>query len=129
MEQILLALADFLSLVLMSIWFWIGLFVLLLGLLLKRFYYILKLQTLEKVQYSRSFSTDGIFTNESLDLIEVIENPTWFPLFFVQVEFFIPSGLTIDDLTCTEYTKVTSFFHVPPHIRIIARHHRHLAFK
>ena len=119
---VLTVLADFLSVILTSIWFWISLFLILIGILLTRFYRTLKLQTLEKVKYGRTFSTDGIFVNESLQLIETIENPTWFPLFGVQVNFFIPSGLTIDDLTCSEYKKVISIFYIPPYSTVEKKH-------
>ena len=77
-------------------------------------YRSLKLWAIGKLQYERSFSTDGVFVGETLDLTEYVKNSVWFPLFSVQFEFFVPAGLTIDGLKCTEYTKVTSIFSIPP---------------
>ncbi len=77
-------------------------------------YQRMKLYALGLIEYSRSFSTDGIFSGESFTLTETVRNRTLFPLFFVEVDFFVPSGLTVDGVKCSEYTKSTSIFHIPP---------------
>ncbi len=74
-----------------------------------------KLSALGMLEYSRSFSTDGVFSGESFTLTEVVRNRTIFPLFFVEMDFFVPSGLTVDGVRCSEYTKSTSIFHIPPY--------------
>lgn len=77
-------------------------------------YQRLKLRALGMIEYTRSFSTDGVFAGESFTLTENIRNRTVFPLFFVEMDFFVPSGLTVDGVKCSEYTKSTSIFHIPP---------------
>ena len=77
-------------------------------------YQRLKLRALGKIEYTRSFSTDGVFSGESFTMTEIIRNRTAFPLFFVEMDFFVPSGLTVDGVECSEYTKSTSIFHIPP---------------
>lgn len=82
----------------------------------------LKLKALETTMYTRSFSTDGIFVGESLELTETIRNPGWLPLFAVKMEFCVPSGLTVGDTVCKEYTKLTSVFNIPPFATVQRRH-------
>ena len=83
--------------------------------LLVLIYRKLKLRALSQIEYSRHFSTDGVFSGESFTMTEVLKNPTIFPLFFVEMEFFVPSGLTVDGVKCSEYTKSASIFHIPPY--------------
>ncbi len=122
MEGILLFLADVASRLLTSLWFWILCLILLLGFLLLTLYRRAKLAALEKVSYTRAFSADGIFVGEELELIEAIQNPSWFPLFGVRVDFFMPSGVTVDGIVCKEYQKLTSVFHIPPFSRVQKTH-------
>ena len=102
--------------------FWIALLVLAAGAILIALYRQAKLRALDKVIYSRHFSTDGIFVGETLELIETIRNPGWFPLFRVRVEFFMPGGLTVDGIECKKHTKVTSIFHIPPYATVQKAH-------
>jgi len=82
------------------------------------FYRQLKLRALETVEYERSFSTDGVFEGETLELTETVRNPGLFPLFAVRIDFFVPSGLTIDGVVCNEYKKLTSIFTLPPFSKV-----------
>lgn len=108
-------LSNFVGRILRSPWFWIALLAAaILGVLIT-LYRQAKLRALDKIIYNRSFSTDGIFVGETLELIETIRNPGWFPLFRVRVEFFMPGGLTVDGIECKKHTKVTSIFHIPPY--------------
>lgn len=95
--------------------FWIVLATVLGICLLIVLYRRLKLGALSRMEYSRYFSTDGVFAGEEFTLTEVVHNPTLFPLFFVEMDFFAPSGLTVDGVKCSEYTKSTSIFHIPPY--------------
>ena len=122
MEGVLLNLADFTSRLLSSLWFWMILLIVAVWRFLVFVYRRLKLKALDRVIYSRSFSTDGIFVGETLELIETIRNPSWFPLFGVKMEFFMPSGLTVDDIKCKEYTKLTSIFNIPPYSTVKKTH-------
>lgn len=122
MTKFLSSLSNFFVYLLFASWFWwclavaVGILILVLG------YRALKLWALGKLQYDRSFSADGIFVGETIDLTENVKNSVWFPLLSVQVEFFVPSGVTIDGLKCTEYTKVTSIFSIPPFSSVSKKH-------
>jgi len=97
-----------------SPWFWLLLLTLLVWRLLLAAYRRLKLSALERMDYTRAVSVDGVFVGEELTLTEIVRNPSWFPLLSVHVDFFMPSGVTVDGIQCVEYTKLTSVFHVPP---------------
>lgn len=122
MSAIFSVILDFILDILTAAWFWIAIGVLVAFLLLRALYRKLKTWALGYLFYSRSFSTDGVFVGESLELIERIENHSWFPLFSVQIEFFVPAGITVDELVCREYTKVTSFCFVPPFSTVHKKH-------
>ena len=81
-----------------------------------------KSRALERMQYSRSVDTDGIFAGETLTLTETVRNPSWFPLFSVKMVFYVPAGLTVDDKECREYTQLTSVFFLPPHATVTRKH-------
>ena len=120
--EFFIRLADFVGRIVTSLWFWIAVLVAGLAWLLVSLYRRAKLRALDQVAYSRRFSTDGIFVGETLELTETIRNLSWFPLFRVRVEFFVPGGLTIDEIECKKHTKVTSFFHIPPYATVQKAH-------
>lgn len=130
----LVRLFGFISRLLGQTWFWLTVFSIAACWLLVILYRKAKLRALDQVIYSRGFSTDGIFVGETLDLIETLRNPGWFPLFRVRVEFFMPAGLTVDGIACEKHTKVTSIFFIPPYatvqkvhtVRADKREHFHL---
>lgn len=122
MSAIFAIVADVIISIITSLWFWIIIISGLIIFLLLSCYRRLKTAALEKLEYARAFTSDGVFVGESLELIEQIENHSWFPLFSVRVEFFVPAGITIDELSCKEYTKVTSFCFVPPYSVTQKRH-------
>ncbi len=114
MYKIFLEFADLVSRILSSLLFWILFLIIVIWSALTFIYRRLKLKALDKITYSRSLSSDGIFVGEELELTETVTNPSWFPLFSIKMEFFMPSGLTVNDITCKEYTKLTSIFNIPP---------------
>ena len=120
--EVLIRFANFAGRIVTSLWFWIAILVAGLVWLLVSFYRRAKLRALDQVVYSRHVSTDGIFVEETLELIETIRNPSWFPLFWVRVEFFVPGGLTVDGIECKNHTKVTSVFHIPPYATVQKTH-------
>lgn len=111
-------LAHFVGRIVHSSWFWIAILAGAICWILVFLYRKAKLHALDQITYSRRFSTDGIFVGETLELIEIIHNPSWFPLFRVRVEFFMPGGLTVDEIECKKHTKVTSIFHIPPYATV-----------
>ena len=114
--------ADIALTLLSSLWFWIAVIAIVASILLTTVYRKLKTRALESVTYSRRFSTDGIFVGETIELIETAQNHSWFPLFSVRIDFFVPEGITIDELVCREYTKVTSLCFIPPFSTVEKRH-------
>ena len=116
--EFFIRLAGFVGRMVNSIGFWIAVLAGIALSLLIMLYRRAKLRALDKISYSRHFSTDGIFVGETLELIETIRNPSWFPLFRVRVEFFMPAGITVDQIECKKHTKVTSIFHIPPYATV-----------
>ena len=114
--------ADIAVDLLTSALFWITVAIIVASVLLIHLYRRLKTWALGNVVYNRRFSTDGIFVGETLELIETLENRTWFPLFSVRIDFFVPEGITIDEIVCREYTKVTSLCFVPPFSAVQKKH-------
>lgn len=113
---------EFLLRLLLSPWFWGAVGVLCLGGVFLWVYRRLKQWALSQMRYARSFSTDGIFVGETIEMTENVRNSVWFPLFSISVEFFIPAGLTVDGLKCSEMTKVTSIFWIPPYSTVSKKH-------
>jgi hypothetical protein len=91
MSAILSVILDIVLDILTSAWFWIAVGAIVLFVILRSIYRKLKTWALGYLFYSRAFSTDGVFVGESLELIEKVENHSWFPLFSVQIEFFVPA--------------------------------------
>lgn len=113
---------EFLLDVFLSPWFWGALGVLCVGGVILWAYRKLKQWALTQMRYSRAFSTDGIFVGETIEMTETVRNSVWFPLFSISVEFFVPAGLTVDGLKCSEMTKVTSLFWIPPYSTVSKKH-------
>lgn len=122
MEAIALFLFDLVTRCLLSPWFWLAVLAALLWCILSLIYKKLKLYALEQLHYTRTLSSDGIFVGEELTLTETAQNPTWFPLLGVRLDFFMLSGVTIDDISCNEYTKLTSVFYIPPFSKVQKTH-------
>ena len=122
MSEIVLSIANFLSIILTSLWFWIFIAFVILWRILTVWYRRCKLKALERVVYSRSFSSDGVFAGETFEFTETISNPSLFPLFSVKMEYYMPSGFTVDGIICKEYTKMTSIFHIPPRASVKKTH-------
>lgn len=122
MAEIFFALFEFFGRLLLSPAFWLCLLVLLLLSLLVFWYRRMKLKALSGLEYSRAFSQRGIFMEETLELTEYLHNTTAFPLFFVNLDFFVPAGLTVDGKECREYVKLTSVFHIPPYATLCKKH-------
>ena len=55
-------------------------------------------------------------------MTEVLYNPTWFPLFFVEVTFFAPDGLCFDGVERQGYQRLRSVFQLMPHARAVREH-------
>ena len=82
----------------------------------------IKARALDKIQYSRYVSSDGVFVGDTLEFTETTVNPSWVPIFSLKMEFYVPSGITVDGLECKEYTKLTSIFNLPPYSTVTKKH-------
>lgn len=122
MQKFLLYVVDLLATILTSKLFWILLGIIIALVLIIIWYRKLKIRAIEKLEYQRKLSTDGVFAGEDFILTEVLHNPTWLPLISVKMEFFVPAGFTIDDIVCEKYTKIMSIFYIPPHATVTKDH-------
>ena len=95
--------------ILLSAWFWIVLFSVLLGCFLVFLYRRGQLYALGELEYGRAFT-------------ETVHNPTLFPLFSVEMSFFVPAGFVIDGMECREYKRIVSVFHIPPRASVRKEH-------
>jgi len=122
MDQLPVYITEFLTVLFRSGWLW-GILLGLIALrILVMLYRVGKTRALERLEYDRTFSKDGAFAGDTLEFTETVHNPTWFPLFSVEVFFYIPSGISIDEVECREYTRITSIFHVPPRATVRKKH-------
>lgn len=116
------AAADFFFKVIFSPITGILLLIALLAFLLWRLYLTLRSRALEQVEYERFFSADGVFCGGEIQMTEIIRNPTWFPLFFVEVTFFAPDGLCFDGVERQGYQRLRSVFQLMPHSKAVRVH-------
>jgi len=80
---------------------------------------------ISRIRYSRSFSDDGVFESEGTVLTETIRNPLPIPVFFVDVEAYIPSELTLESYAYSNKKQMQYFFsrfHLLPFMQIKRRH-------
>ncbi len=66
------------------------------GMILLIIYKKLKGKYLARLIYKREFSTKNVYAGETVTLTETIYNPTFFPLFSVDVEEYFLGGLWLD---------------------------------
>ena len=90
----------------------------------------LKGKYLAKLIYKREFSTENVYAGETVTLTETIFNPTFFPLFRVDVEEYFLGGLWLDGAKPTpgvkagdEQPPVLSRFTLLPFMQT-KRHHQ-----
>ncbi|MDD4124884.1 MAG: DUF58 domain-containing protein [Eubacteriales bacterium] len=91
------------------------------------FKYYLKVRAgyIEKLEYSRSFSEEGVHAGDTVILVETVANNSWFPLFGVEIGFYVNSGLEIDGVKIPERDSMFYFasrFHFMPHSRVTRSH-------
>ncbi|MCL2664278.1 MAG: DUF58 domain-containing protein [Defluviitaleaceae bacterium] len=58
-------------------------------------YIYMRYKCIKRLQYKRHFKNAGAFEGERAVLIEEIYNPTYFPLFFIDVESYMPGELRL----------------------------------
>ncbi len=91
--------------------------------LLIRLYFRLRTAHLGNIEYERHFATDGVYEGEEVELIETIRNRGFFPLFFVDVESYLPPELRVTDYeTGDDMPYLLSRFQLMPYMQIRRRH-------
>ena len=70
----------------------------LIAVILVVLYKKLKGKFLERLIYKREFSASDAYAEGTVTLLETIYNPTFFPLFRVDVEEYFPNGLWLDGM-------------------------------
>lgn len=122
MRKFLLFVVDVFATILSSKLFWILVAIAIAFILIIFWYRRTKIKAIERLEYQRSMSVDGVFAGEDFILTETLHNPTWFPLISVKMEFFIPAGFSIDNIICEKYTKIMSIFYIPPRATVTKEH-------
>lgn len=82
-----------------SHWSVIAVFISIAALLVLLGFLLMKLRDklMEKVVYRRTFSDIGAYEGEHLYLVETAYNPTFFPIFFINVEGYVYNGIPMEE--------------------------------
>ncbi|MBR5615182.1 MAG: DUF58 domain-containing protein [Clostridia bacterium] len=91
--------------------------------LLVRLYFRLRTAHLGNIEYERHFAVEGVYEGEEVELIETIRNRGFFPLFFVDVESYLPAEIRVKDYETGENMPyLLSRFQLMPYMQIRRRH-------
>ncbi len=91
--------------------------------LMIRLYFRLRTAHLGNIEYERHFATDGVYEGEEVELIETIRNRGFFPLFFVDIESYLPPEIRVVDYeTGDAMPYLLSRFQLMPYMQIRRRH-------
>ncbi len=99
--------------------------ILLVLFLLVRLYMRLRTSHLSNIEYERTFSRDGIYEGESVEMIETIRNKGFFPLLFVDIESYLYPSFEIEEYGTGKTTTMPvliSRFQLLPYVQIRRRH-------
>lgn len=100
-------------------------FVLISIYILYRIILYLRKRSIEKLIYYRNFSEEGVYARDTVLLTEVIINPTFFPLFLINVGCYYSTEFEIDGVEVNINEKVqyfTSRFNILPFTKITRTH-------
>ncbi len=90
-----------------------------LFLILREIYYFIKVRLIDRLEYTREFGTDNVFEEDMVEIIETIVNPTFLPVFFVDVESYIHANLRLEGRDISDGMQlVMSRFHIPPFTKL-----------
>ncbi|MBQ7337482.1 MAG: DUF58 domain-containing protein [Clostridia bacterium] len=93
--------------------------------ILVRIYMRLRTSHLGNIEYERTFSRDGIYEGETVEMIETIRNRGFFPLLFVDVESYLYPCFEIEEYGTGKTTTMPvliSRFQLLPYVQIRRRH-------
>ena len=117
-----------------STWFrWtvVILVVLLILWILLRIYGAMRNARLGRIVYERHFSEEGVYEGDTVELVETVRNPGFFPLLGVDIESYFFNELELEEYEPDKSSTmqyVISRFHLWPYMQI-RRHHRLTAKK
>lgn len=106
--------------------------ILLIVLVLLLLSFLLRDRLIAGLQYTREFSEEGVCQGEYVTLTETIVNPSFLPVFFVDVESNIYAGLRLDGVAYNPREPmqyVRSRFHLLPFMQVKRRHKVHCAVR
>lgn len=72
-------------------------------------YFLCKYYSLKRITYERSFSSDGVFEGEDVELVEEVTNHSFLPVFRTDIESLIDSNLSLYGLAGQEDASMRSF--------------------
>ncbi len=127
-------LADGIVRAVSSIWFRVLMIlaaILLIFLFLVKMYGVMRSKRLGRIMYERTFSEEGVYEGDTVELIETIRNTGFFPLLGVDVESYFYNELDLEEYepdpgSTMQY--VISRFNLWPYVQI-RRHHSMTARK
>ena len=93
--------------------------------LLVRLYLRLRTSHLGNIEYERTFSRDGVYEGETVEMIETIRNKGFFPLLFVDIESYLYPSFEIEEYGTGKTTAMPvliSRFQLLPYVQIRRRH-------
>lgn len=128
------AVADGIQRVVASVWFRVILIllgVLLVLWLLLRLYGAMRSRRLGRIVYERTFSQEGVYEGETVELIETVRNTGFFPLLGVDIESYFYNELELEEYEGDPGSTMQyciSRFNLWPYMQI-RRHHRITAKK
>ncbi len=99
--------------------------------LVLKIYGSMRAARLSRIIYERHFTEEGVYEGEELELVEIIRNPGFFPLFGVDVESYIFNELELEEFEPDGKSSMQyciSRFNLWPYMQI-KRYHRITATK
>lgn len=88
--------------------------------------FLMRDRLIANLQYERVFSEEGVCEGEYVTMTETIANPSFLPVFFIDVEAYIYNGLRMEGLEYNPREPMQYFrsrFHLFPFMQI-RRHHK-----
>ena len=98
---------------------------LLLILLLILLCYALRDRLIAAVTYTREFSEEGVYEGETVIMTETVTNPSFLPVFFLDVESYFYNGMRPESIVFEPRKAMQYFasrFHLWPYMQIKRRH-------
>ncbi len=99
--------------------------ILLLFLFLVLLCFFLRDRLIAGVTYTREFSEEGVYEGEYVVMTETVANPSFLPVFFLDVESYFYNGLRLEDVPFQPRQAMQYFgsrFHLLPYMQIRRRH-------